>query len=140
MTFTAPKAAFHREFAAQALARGWLELWILEVDERPVAARYDFLAGGRWFAYSAGRDPAWSRESVGLVLRAHTIRTAIERGATECRLLRGDEAYKERLATSDDGLVTIAIGRDIAGRAAVRAGAAALAARRWWRGIVAQSR
>ncbi len=125
-----PRAAFHRAFARLALEQGWLQLWILEADGRPVAARCDYLMGGRWYAYNAGRDPAWHRESVGLLLRAHTIREAISRGATTYHLLRGDEAYKERLATRDPGLVTIAIGRGLFGRAAVRAGSGALSMRR----------
>lgn len=124
-----PRAGFHREFARLALARGWLQLWILEADGRPVAARCDYLMGGRWYAYNAGRDPTWQRESVGLLLRAHTIREAIARGATTYHLLRGDEAYKDRLATRDPGLVTIAIGRDLLGRAAVRAGSGLLSRR-----------
>ena len=31
-------APFHREFATQALHRGWLRLWFLEIDGKPVAA------------------------------------------------------------------------------------------------------
>lgn len=124
-----PRARFHRAFAAAALDRGWLQLWILEVDGQAVAARYDFGMGDRWFAYSAGRDPAWSRASVGLIMRAHTIRAAIDLGASEYRLLRGDEAYKERFATSDPGLVTIVGGRGGTGRLAALGGTAASAAR-----------
>jgi CelD/BcsL family acetyltransferase involved in cellulose biosynthesis len=125
-----PKAAFHRAFARQALERGWLQLWILEADGRPVAARYDFALGGHWYAYNAGRDPAWQRESLGLLLRAHTIREAIALGATTYHLLRGDEPYKDRLATRDPGLVTVAVGRGVLGRVAVRAGSSMLSARR----------
>ena len=36
------RRAFHGDFAARALDRGWLRLWFLEVDDSPVAAWYGF--------------------------------------------------------------------------------------------------
>jgi CelD/BcsL family acetyltransferase involved in cellulose biosynthesis len=53
----------------------------------------------------------------------HTIRSAIEDGMSEYRLLRGDEGYKSRFATRDDGLQT----RMLAGTPLGRVAAAALA-------------
>jgi CelD/BcsL family acetyltransferase involved in cellulose biosynthesis len=118
-----PMEAFHRRFAAIALDRGWLRLWILEVDDRPVAARYDFEFGRVYNAYNGGRDPAWNKAGVGLVLRAHTMREALDDGVEEYRFLRGGEAYKKRFLTEDAGLVTIAGARTWLGRCARRAGA-----------------
>ena len=112
---------FHAEFAAQALARGWLRLWFLELDGRPVAAWYGLRLGGTEFYYQAGRDPAFDRWSVGLVLLAHTIRAAAEDGMREYRLLRGGEGYKERFADADPGLETRILARGAAGRVAAAA-------------------
>ena len=118
-------AAFHRDFAAVALDRGWLRLWLAEVGGRPVAAWYGFrFAGAEWY-YQAGRDPAWEREAIGFVLLAHTIRSALEDGMTEYRLLLGGESYKDRFASDDPGLETAVIGNRAVGRAAARAYAAA---------------
>ena len=64
--------AFHREFAAVALERGWLRLWICEVDGSPVAAWYGLRYAGCECFYQSGRDPAWDEHSVGFVLLAHT--------------------------------------------------------------------
>ena len=114
-----PRAAFHRRFASVALERGWLRLTLLDVEGRPIAARYDFMYGRVYYAYNAGRDPSWGRQSVGLVLRAHSIRTAFEEGATSYRFLRGGEDYKSRFGTTDDPLVTIAWPRTRIGRHAV---------------------
>ena len=118
-----PGERFYRKFAALALERGWLRLWILEVDDRPVAARYDFEFAGVYHAYNAGRDPAWSKAGVGLVLRAHTMREALEGGAAEYRFLRGEEPYKRRFLTEDTGLITIAKARTWLGRCVTQAGA-----------------
>jgi len=118
----APRAAFHRRFAAIALARGWLRLWTLEVDGRAVASRYDFSYGDAYYAYNAGRDPAWARGSVGLVLRAHTMQTAFRESVADYHFLRGDEGYKSRFGTTDDPLVSIARARSWLGRRAISLG------------------
>jgi CelD/BcsL family acetyltransferase involved in cellulose biosynthesis len=109
---------FHREFAAVALERGWLRLWLLELDERPAAAWYGFRFAGVESYYQAGRDPNLGEESVGFVLLAHTIREAADDGATEYRLLRGAESFKFRFAETDPELHSFALANGIAGRAA----------------------
>jgi len=119
--FEGGREAFHRAFAAVALDRGWLRLWTLELDGTAVAAWYGFRFGDAEWFYQSGRDPAWDRESVGTVLLAHTIRSAVEDGVPCYRLLRGDEGYKARFATADPGLDTIAVGRGALGRGAIAA-------------------
>jgi CelD/BcsL family acetyltransferase involved in cellulose biosynthesis len=117
---------FHREFAAVALERGWLRLWFLDLDDKPVAVWYGFRFAGVESYYQAGRDPERSDESVGFVLLAHTIREAARDGMREYRLLRGAEAFKRRFADADPGLETFAIARGIGGRVASFAAASAL--------------
>jgi CelD/BcsL family acetyltransferase involved in cellulose biosynthesis len=102
---------FHREFATQALHQGWLRLWFLEIDGKPVAALHGFRFGGAESAYQAGRDPALRQQPVGFVLLAHAVREALTDGMGEYRLLRGGAAYKERFATSDPGLETFGLPR-----------------------------
>lgn len=121
------RVAFHREFAALALQRGWLRLWVAEIGDRPVAVWYGFRFGCADWYYQSGRDPAWDRASLGLVLLAHTVREAAADGQRLYRLLRGDEAYKDRFATGDPGLETVAVARGARGRLAVRAAGAGLA-------------
>jgi CelD/BcsL family acetyltransferase involved in cellulose biosynthesis len=113
---------FHREFAAAALSRGWLRLWFLELDGHPAAAWYGFRFSDVEAFYQSGRDPHLGRASVGFVLLAHTIREALDEGAREYRLLRGDEPYKYRFAHADRGVLTVAHGRGLLGKAAVTAG------------------
>ena len=133
--FAGARAAFHRDFAALALERGWLRLWIAEAGGQPVAAWYGFRYGGAEWYYQFGRDPDWDRYSVGLVLLAHTLREAVGDGVERYRMLRGNEPYKDRFATGDPGVVTVAAARGPAGRLVVSAARAALrlppGARRW---------
>jgi CelD/BcsL family acetyltransferase involved in cellulose biosynthesis len=129
-------AAFHRDFAAVARGRGWLRLWFLEADGHAVSASLGFRYAGVEFDYQGGRDPSWSKSSVGLLLVARAIRGALEDGLREYRFLRGDEPYKYRFADGDRGLETFAMARGPRGAAAAAAGAAvsgrlAPVARRW---------
>ena len=123
--FRPPRDAFHRDFAAAALERGWLRLWLLELDGRVAAAWLGYRFGGIEWYYQAGRDPALERDAVGFVLMAHTVRAALDDGVTEYRLLLGGEAYKDRFATADHGLETVVLARGARGRAARAATSAA---------------
>jgi CelD/BcsL family acetyltransferase involved in cellulose biosynthesis len=115
----APKEAFHRAFAARALERGRLRLWVAEAEGTPVAVWYGFRFASVEYYYQSGRDPAWDRFSLGAGILEHSIREACADGMREYRLLRGDEAYKSRYATRDPGLVTIAAARRPLGRTVV---------------------
>jgi len=108
--FAGARESFHREFAHLALERGWLRLWLLEIDGVPVSAWYGFRFGGVDSYYNAGRDPAWDPHSVGFILLTRTIRAAFEDGMTQYRFLLGDEAYKDRFMDRDPGLDTMLMG------------------------------
>jgi CelD/BcsL family acetyltransferase involved in cellulose biosynthesis len=93
--FSSPQlVAFHEEFSALALRRGWLRLFVLQLDGQPVAALYGFRYRQRFSFYQSGFDPEWGKHSVGLVTMGLTIRRAFEEGALEFDFLHGDEAYK----------------------------------------------
>jgi CelD/BcsL family acetyltransferase involved in cellulose biosynthesis len=117
--FGGGRTAFHRAFARRAHERGWLRLWILELDGRPVAAQYGFRFGGVESFYQSGRDPHLRRESLGMVLLSHAIRSAADEGVQEFALLRGHEPYKYRFATEDHGLHSVCVTRGRAGAAAL---------------------
>lgn len=112
--------AFHREFGALALERGWCRLWLLEIDGETRAAWYGFRFANFESYYQAGRDtdPVWDRYRLGFVLLAHSIREAAADGAREYRFLRGDEDFKYRFASHDHGLETFVLARGLRGRAA----------------------
>ncbi len=119
--FSAARAPFHLDFARRALERGWLRLWMLELDQRPVAAWYGLRYDNIDFYYQAGREPAYDRLAVGFVLLNHTIRCAFEDGMHEYRFGRGGEAYKGRYTDHDPGLDTIAIASGVRGNVALAA-------------------
>jgi CelD/BcsL family acetyltransferase involved in cellulose biosynthesis len=117
---------FHRDFAALALERGWLRLWVMTLDGRPVAAWQGFRYGDVDWYYQAGRDPEYETSAVGFVLLSHSIRDAMAAGVREYRLGRGGEDYKRRFSNRDPGLEKFVAARGA--RGALSRGAAATAA------------
>ena len=118
-------ARFHFDFAATAMERGWLRLWVMSIDGEPAAAWYGFRYGGVEAYYQSGRDPRFDRLSVGFLMLIRTIKAAFDDGMGSYGFLREDESYKDRFATSNRMLETRAIGHGALGGAAVRAGLAA---------------
>jgi CelD/BcsL family acetyltransferase involved in cellulose biosynthesis len=85
---------FHQEFSNIALDRGWLRLYVLRLDEKPVACLYGFLYRRVFYFYQSGFDAAYDKHSVGLITLGLAIKSAIEERAEEFDLLHGSEAYK----------------------------------------------
>jgi CelD/BcsL family acetyltransferase involved in cellulose biosynthesis len=113
------RLAFHRDFARTALERGWLRLWLLELDGRVAAAWYGLRYAGRELYYQAGRDPELEREAVGFVLLVHSIREAFNDGMREYDFLRGGEGYKDRFTDDETVVETRAAARGPLGRVTV---------------------
>lgn len=121
--FAPPRDAFHRDFAREALARGWLRLWFAELDGVAAAAIYVIRFGGSDWYYQAGRDPRLDDLAVGFVLLSHAIRSSFEDGMRDFRFGLGDEPYKDRFADEDPGLETVLAGPAALTWAAARAAA-----------------
>jgi CelD/BcsL family acetyltransferase involved in cellulose biosynthesis len=116
--FEGDRAKFHLDFAAESLRRGWLRLWMAEIDGVPAAAWYGWhFADAEWH-YQAGRDPSFERESLGFVLTAHAMREAFRSGARAYHFLAGAEEYKWRFADQDPGAESRVLSSGPMGRAA----------------------
>jgi CelD/BcsL family acetyltransferase involved in cellulose biosynthesis len=83
-------------FATAAAARGWLRLWLLEMDGDRVAAELAWRIGGRQLHYQGGFDPERAQLGVGLVLFAHALEDAVGDGVVEADLGEGESDYKRR--------------------------------------------
>lgn len=94
---TPQREAFFRDAGVALAERGILRLYFLEYEGKRVAAALCFDYRGQRLLYNSGFDPAYGHLSVGLVLKALTIKDAIERGLVYYDFLRGDEDYKFRL-------------------------------------------
>lgn len=100
---------FLGEFARAALGRGWLRLRLLEVDGVAIAGFFGWRVGRSFAFYQSGFDPSWADKSVGVVMMATTIRSAIEEGASEFDMLLGTESYKRRFTDSSRPVQTVVL-------------------------------
>lgn len=89
---------FYEQVSRNFLARNWLEFWLLDLDDKTVAAQFSFRYGNRVFALQEGFDPAYSTESVGFVLRGHTFEQLIADGVGYYDFLEGKSEAKDRWA------------------------------------------
>jgi CelD/BcsL family acetyltransferase involved in cellulose biosynthesis len=88
---------FFREVAHAAFDRGWLRLAFLVVNDTQVASMFCFEWDHVFMVYNSGYNPhLYPSLSTGIVLLAHCIRDAIERGLKAFDFLRGEEDYKYR--------------------------------------------
>jgi CelD/BcsL family acetyltransferase involved in cellulose biosynthesis len=118
---TPARASFLHDFARQALELGWLALWFLELDGRPVATNLNYRYGGNEVFFLAGTDPAFRSDGVGLVMHFHAVKEASAARMAEFHLLRGTESYKGRLPNRERSVGHLALSGSTAGSVAVRA-------------------
>jgi CelD/BcsL family acetyltransferase involved in cellulose biosynthesis len=101
MLATAALHNFHREAAARLARLGIVRLYTLRVAGETIAVQYNLRRGSRVFAYLSGFDPAHRRDSPGAALLAHSIRCAIEEGASHFDFLRNREEFKYEWGARD---------------------------------------
>jgi hypothetical protein len=102
-----------REELSDAHENGTLFLPILWRGDTPVGAAacmLDFARREMLFQLGA-RDPAAEDLSPGMVLHAHSIQTAIERGFVRYDFLRGNEPYKYSFATAERKIESLVVRR-----------------------------
>jgi hypothetical protein len=89
-------SAFFRDVVPAMQRRGKLQFYWLELDGKPIAARYELVDDGVVFAYQSGVDPDASEHEPGKLMNLATLRDTIARGYRVFDFLRGDEPYKAR--------------------------------------------
>jgi CelD/BcsL family acetyltransferase involved in cellulose biosynthesis len=87
---------FYYDMAEQFMPRGWLGLWMLELNGVAVAAQYGFRYGDTMYSLQEGFDPTYSADSVGYVLRSYALRKLIESGVRRYEFLAGQDESKLR--------------------------------------------
>ena len=75
----------------------------------PVAAFLCLEYAGRVGLYNSGFDPARAQLAPGIVLLAHVIRDAIERGVPVFDFLRGEEPYKYGFGPSPEDVFNVKV-------------------------------
>jgi CelD/BcsL family acetyltransferase involved in cellulose biosynthesis len=102
---TSELVSFHHAFTQLALQRGWLRLFVLELDDNPAACFYCMNYRDKYYYYQSGLDMQFKIYSVGLAGIALIIKAAIAEGASEFDFLHGAESYKYLWAKEDRVIV-----------------------------------
>jgi CelD/BcsL family acetyltransferase involved in cellulose biosynthesis len=100
---------FFRSATTRLAAAGWARLWFLEFEGAAVAAFLCLEYAGSVGLYNSGFDPARAQLAPGIVLLAHLIRDAIERGFPVFDFLRGEEPYKYGFGPSPEDVLEVRI-------------------------------
>jgi CelD/BcsL family acetyltransferase involved in cellulose biosynthesis len=93
--------SFHRDAARRMLDAGALRMYATRINKRIVAVFYGFAHHGTVYYYLSGYDPALEKLSIGNVIVAHAIETAVRDGAKTFDFLRGAEEYKYSWGAAD---------------------------------------
>lgn len=85
---------FHRSVARLFSKQGWLGLYFMLVDEKPVAASYGFVYSKKFYYYLSGFDPTYSPYSIGNLMIFYLLQNCVNDGLEEFDFMRGNETYK----------------------------------------------
>ncbi len=72
------EVAFYTQVAEAAARRGWLRLYMLELDGRAIAFNYALTYNDAYNSLKIGYDPAYERHSPGNVLRMRVMQALFE--------------------------------------------------------------
>jgi CelD/BcsL family acetyltransferase involved in cellulose biosynthesis len=86
----------YTDFAHAAASRGWLRLYVLELDGVTIAADYSCVLGDAAFLLKTCYDERFARLSPGMVLRSEALRAAIGEGLPVYEFQGGPDSYKVR--------------------------------------------
>jgi CelD/BcsL family acetyltransferase involved in cellulose biosynthesis len=115
-------AEFLRQVCTNPPSGSSCRLYQLSHEGSPIAALLMFYFGQSALYYQAGWDPDSPLVSCspGVVIMAHSIRDAIDRGFRYYEFLRGDEAYKLRWTKTYRVTTTLLLARSLAARSYLR--------------------
>lgn len=87
--------AFHKELLSVATGKHHLELFLLSIDDQPLAYEYGFSYAGRYEEWRIGYDTRFDPIiSIGKLLSNWIMENIFKSNIKEIDFLRGEEAYK----------------------------------------------
>lgn len=89
--------SFFRDLAIQLAASGFLRLYFLDLDEKPIAAVICFDYQSTRYLYNNGYDSRYSGLSAGLLSKVLSLKDSFSFGISTYDFLKGSETYKQRL-------------------------------------------
>jgi CelD/BcsL family acetyltransferase involved in cellulose biosynthesis len=109
---TPEREKFFRCISKETAEMDVMRLYFMEVESKRVAAALCFDYGTSRFLYNSGYNQEYGYYSVGLLLKAFTVKDAIEEGKEYYDFLRGNEPYKYDLGGEDKPLYRMTVTRE----------------------------
>ena len=103
----------------KAWQSGLARIFLLESGGKIAAASINFVYAGRMEAYFTAYDQTFHRASPGTILIAEYTRWAFDRGLAHVDLLRGEEAFKFRMANAETLLTRYSGAKTLIGQVAM---------------------
>lgn len=94
-------AEFYRELARTTAERGWLRLYFLRLDDRPIAFYYTVLYDRKLYYLKLGYDPAYARYSPGILLHQEILESLFQEKVTELDFLGPMMEWKREWAKGE---------------------------------------
>ncbi len=114
-----PDALVLRAVLDQAWRSGMARIFLLECGGKVAAASVNFVYAGRMEAYFTAYDAAFDRASPGTIFIVEYARWSFDRRLSHVDFLRGEEAFKFRMANGETLLSNFAGARTFMGQVAV---------------------
>lgn len=92
---------FYRQLAQTAAERGWLRLYFLRVNDRPIAFYYTLLYDRKLYYLKLGYDPAYARYSPGILLHQEILESLFQEKVTELDFLGPMMEWKREWAKGE---------------------------------------
>jgi CelD/BcsL family acetyltransferase involved in cellulose biosynthesis len=109
--------SFIRRLSEGALRRGWLSIWILSVNNRPLAMEYQLVAHGNVYGLRSDFDAEFEAISPGTYLSRHLLSQLFGSGLRRYYMGPGNNAYKHRWTDQVEPVGALTVyGRSLAGR------------------------
>lgn len=99
--------AFIRRLTRHATERGWLSMWCLRLDGKPVAMEYQLICGDEVFALRADFDRALEAISPGSYLSVQLLHQLFASGLRRYWLGPGSNPYKARWTEQSETLYRV---------------------------------
>jgi CelD/BcsL family acetyltransferase involved in cellulose biosynthesis len=99
--------AFIRHLSERALEKGWLAIWLLCVDGKPLAMEYDLVFEGNVHALRADFDASCTSTSPGAFLFRAQLEQLFGHGLNRYYMGRGENPYKLRWTDQGDPVCRI---------------------------------
>lgn len=92
---------FYKEVTRRLWDSGQVHISSLDLEHRPIAIHFGFIAGQRYFYYMPSFDSAFSLYSPGRLIVLNLIQNSFLKGLGEFDFLNGAEAYKYEWASEE---------------------------------------